>query len=184
MKRDIVGRNYKAELSRKKKIILLSVFLGVMLCSIFFLTILFLTDKYFDNHDLIFQTPIIFQKPILIRERKLVTPIFEEKEGKIQVKNLEDYLTYIAKENKIDEQLFMRIANCESRNNPKAIGKTLDGGLFQYIPSTWERVRKKMGRDPNQDLRFDFVENAETAGYTIRVEGTGHWNSSRSCWEI
>lgn len=170
--------------NHKKKNILLKIFITAMVCGMLFYTLLYFTDKYFDNHDLIFQAPVIFQKPILVKEKKLVTPVFEEKEGKVQVKNLEDYLNSVAKANGLDEQLFSRIANCESRNNPKAIGKTLDGGLFQYIPSTWERVRKKMGRDPNQELRFDFVENAETAGYTIRVEGTGHWNSSRSCWNI
>jgi len=158
-------------------IIALVVFIGIIF------TLFYLADSYFDRYNAIFQYPIEIRSPIVIEEKRIIAPIIKEiEEGKLEVKNLEEYLAFVARENNIDEGLFLAIANCESRLDPKAKGITNDGGLFQFIPSTWIRVRKKMGEDPNPDLRFDFVENTLTAGFCMRTEGTGHWNSSKKCW--
>lgn len=78
---------------------------------------------------------------------------------------------------------FLPIIACESGFNTYAKNpNSTASGLAEFINSTWVTERKRMGRDPSLDLKSNWIENIETAYYTVKHDGIGHWSSSRPCW--
>jgi len=56
------------------------------------------------------------------------------------------------------------IAFCESKwKHTAKNGTSTAEGVFQFIDSTWIRVRKIMGRSPDLKLKYNYKENIQTA---------------------
>lgn len=64
------------------------------------------------------------------------------------------------------------IATCESGFNPLA-HKNIYAGLFQFSISTWKTYRRRIGEDPDPDLRYDANEAVQTAAYVLS-QGKNH----------
>lgn len=75
---------------------------------------------------------------------------------------------------KIDKHLLQSIAFCESRYNPAAVNGR-HAGMYQFNPTTWQATRKRMGYDPDINLRFDAEEAVRTAAFKISNSGSGAW---------
>jgi len=74
------------------------------------------------------------------------------------------------------------ILECESGYNTKAKNPlSTASGLMQYLSGTWRADRKRMGRDQDLNLRFDWIENLETTKYTESHSGLNPWVSSINC---
>lgn len=72
--------------------------------------------------------------------------------------------------------LMDRIISCESGWRPEAKnGSSSASGLAQFISSTWVSSRTRMGLDASLSLRFDPIENIDTAVWLLRKEGPTHW---------
>ena len=92
---------------------------------------------------------------------------------------IEELIRRIAKEEKVDPDLAVRVALCESNLDPKAWNSTsytgADRGLYQ-INSYWHpEVSDEQALDPEFSTRF-----------FCKAVKNGHlnwWNASRHCWE-
>ena len=72
--------------------------------------------------------------------------------------------------------LLRTIAKCESGFKPKALNRTGKyAGMYQFDERTWVGVRKRMGLDPNPNLRFVAVEAIKTAAKKISEGGANAW---------
>lgn len=66
----------------------------------------------------------------------------------------------------VDPNVLRHIALCESGFRPGA-KNYIYAGLFQFDAATWKTFRKKMGQDPDPDLRYNAREAIATAAYAI-----------------
>jgi soluble lytic murein transglycosylase-like protein len=73
----------------------------------------------------------------------------------------------------VDGELMLRIAECESRLNPRVTGRNGAAGLFQVIPSTWTWVTEGIGLAGASP--YDPVANAEVAGWLLANAGASQW---------
>lgn len=80
--------------------------------------------------------------------------------------------------------LFTRIALCESQYNPLAKNPTSNAsGLFQFLKGSWNYYGKQLwGDDFYTKNIFDMNDNTELAWYVFEKNGTADWESSRACW--
>ena len=82
----------------------------------------------------------------------------------------------------IDQDLFLRIAKCESGFKADAQNKTSTAsGIFQFLTSTFTQQAEAHGllwTDKN-----DAETQAELAAHMIAEGGLRHWNESRACWQ-
>ena len=92
---------------------------------------------------------------------------------------IEEMIRRIAKEEKVDPDLAVRVALCESNLDPKAWSpvpnRGVDRGLYQ-INSYWHpEVSDEQALDPEFSTRFfcKAVKNGKLSW----------WNPSRHCWE-
>jgi hypothetical protein len=74
----------------------------------------------------------------------------------------------------VSQDILIKIAVCESKLNPNAQNGPY-GGLYQFTPSSWNRVRIQMNADPNPDLRYNPEEAIKTAAFEISRHGTTIW---------
>ncbi len=72
-----------------------------------------------------------------------------------------------------DGPLLLRIAECESRLNPTAIGRNGAAGLFQIIPETWRWAAGRLSLGSASP--FDPLANAEVAAWLLVTAGPGQW---------
>lgn len=79
-----------------------------------------------------------------------------------------------ASQYKVDKTLMTKIAHCESHYNPSAVNGPY-AGMYQFLASTWTSNRKKMGLDPNPNLRFNAEEAIKTTAFKISRDGPGAW---------
>lgn len=85
-----------------------------------------------------------------------------------------------AKQNDIPADLFLKIAQCESRLNSKAKNpKSTASGIFQFLNSTFNIVKKELGRDLDV---FNPIHNIEAAAYLYAQKGSKPWQASYECW--
>ena len=82
----------------------------------------------------------------------------------------------------IDQDLFLRIAKCESGFKADAQNKTSTAsGVFQFLTSTFTQQAEAHG------LRWTDKNDAETqaelAAHMIAEGGLRHWNASKDCWD-
>lgn len=75
---------------------------------------------------------------------------------------------------RVDEGLLRSLAYCESRYIPTATNGR-HAGLYQFNPGTWQATRKRMGLDPDVNLRFDAEESIKTAAFKLANSGSGAW---------
>lgn len=79
----------------------------------------------------------------------------------------------------VSSSLLLRIANCESGYNPRAVNKGYyaggghPSGLFQYIPDTWSRYSSKLGK-PGYDI-WNYQHQAEVTAYAFSIGGASEW---------
>jgi soluble lytic murein transglycosylase-like protein len=82
----------------------------------------------------------------------------------------------------IDQDLFLRIAKCESGFKADAQNKTSTAsGIFQFLTSTFTQQAEAHGllwTDKN-----DAETQAELAAHMIAEGGLRHWNASKDCWQ-
>lgn len=74
----------------------------------------------------------------------------------------------------VDANIMIKIAECESGLNSKAINGQY-AGIFQFHSNTWESNRRAMGVDTNTSLRFNANESAKTAAFKMSRDGFGAW---------
>lgn len=89
----------------------------------------------------------------------------------------------LSSQNKVNEETVMRIIECESSWNPKAIGRQAvvgeDVGLFQINSYYHESDFQKEGLDIRHSIHDNIV-----AGFEIlKEDGFTPWRSSKKCWE-
>lgn len=65
-----------------------------------------------------------------------------------------------------DAALLLKVANCESRLNPRAVGKAGEIGVFQFLPRTWAKNGARLGYSPADiwDARAQARVTAEMFG--------------------
>jgi len=92
---------------------------------------------------------------------------------------IEEMIRRIANEEKVDEDLAVRVALCESNLDPKArrINRngTIDRGLYQWNDFWHPEVSDEEAYDPEKATRL-FCK-------AVREGHLNWWNASRSCWE-
>ncbi|WP_255739345.1 transglycosylase family protein [Frankia sp. CiP3] len=76
-----------------------------------------------------------------------------------------------------EDQTLSAIAQCESGGNPTIVNSIGAGGLFQFLPSTWQSVGGT-GLPQNASV----AEQWNRARMLYAQQGTTPWVSSRSCW--
>jgi hypothetical protein len=74
----------------------------------------------------------------------------------------------------VDRRKLWLIAACESELHTNAQNHNY-AGLYQFTPSSWQSIRKQMGRDTNPDIRFNAEESIRTAAYKISISGFSSW---------
>lgn len=132
----------------------------------------------------------------LVKKAEAVTePIEHESEETRPTGEVEQIIKAAADKYGVSYKLMLKIADCESKLNPKAANKVSTArGLYQFTEGTWAGVpskkapgyRKLMGLSNDLDLRFDPVENANTAAYAIANGGLHNWKAdpaSYNCWK-
>jgi len=73
----------------------------------------------------------------------------------------------------VDERTLLRVAWCESRYNPDAVGAGGVAGLFQFAPITWRWVSERVGYAGASPLNIH--ANVEAAAWLFKIEGPKHW---------
>ena len=82
----------------------------------------------------------------------------------------------------IDQDLFLRIAKCESGFKADAQNKTSTAsGVFQFLTSTFTKQAEAHGLQWTD--KNDAETQAELAAHMIAEGGLRHWNASRECWQ-
>lgn len=74
----------------------------------------------------------------------------------------------------VDVALMLRIAECESRLNPRAVGPGGAAGLFQFMPATWEWAALRAGMGGAAPL--DPIASAEVAAWLLKTAGPSQWS--------
>jgi hypothetical protein len=92
---------------------------------------------------------------------------------------IEEMIRRIARLYKIDEELAVKVAKCESALNPNAINEnnngTIDRGLYQWNNYYHSEITKEIAFDPEKST-IKFCEAVKN----------GHldwWNCSKKCWD-
>lgn len=179
----LIETGWMAILKYKKSII-------IAIC-IFFLLIVFvnLIDKFFDKFDLTFQTPIKTQSPVLINPRvEFVSPIDEawalEGTGEGAASpSLREPITDIEKEIYEvfgeDWEKALKIFECESGLNPKAINTNNKNGTFDAgLP----QINSVHGID--KKWLFNYKIAIRVAKQMFDKQGWSPWYSSFACHKI
>lgn len=90
------------------------------------------------------------------------------------------YIEEAAKKHGVDVNKMMRIMQCESNGNALVVSKFEVGaarenptGLFQYLPSTWERSIERFGNG-NEDI-FDGQAQIRITAAKFAEDGSGEW---------
>ena len=103
----------------------------------------------------------------------------KEKKPANREETIEGIIRRIAKEERVDEGLMVRIALCESQLDPEAINVnkngTRDRGLFQINDYWWPNISDEQAFDPECSTRW--------ACKQVRAGGLRLWSSSKQCWE-
>ena len=73
----------------------------------------------------------------------------------------------------VDADLLLRIAECESRLNPRVTGRDGAAGLFQVMPATWSWVTGQLGIP--EASPYDPVANVEVAAWLMANLGPRQW---------
>ena len=66
----------------------------------------------------------------------------------------------------VDPNIIRHIALCESGFNPQAKNH-IYAGLVQFDTQTWITFRKRMGKDPDPDLRYNAQAEVQTLAYML-----------------
>ncbi len=82
-------------------------------------------------------------------------------------------ITDAARRWELDEQTMLRVAWCESRYDPNAMGPAGAAGLFQFVPMTWGWVSVRAGYEGASP--YDPRANVEAAAWLFKAEGPKHW---------
>lgn len=84
-----------------------------------------------------------------------------------------------ANESNLDEEIMIKIAECESGFDTNAVNGQY-AGIYQFHPSTWESNRNAMGENPDTSLRFDPEESIKTAAFKMKRDGYSAWPACQS----
>ena len=105
--------------------------------------------------------------------------ILKKKKSANPEETIEEMIRRIAKEERVGEDLMVRIALCESQLDPKAVNVnkngTRDRGLFQINDYWWPNISDEQAFDPEWSTRW--------ACKQVRAGGLRLWSSSKQCWE-
>lgn len=82
----------------------------------------------------------------------------------------------------VDPALMEDMAFAESTLNPRAQSTiSTAGGLFQYIDSSWDMMRRELGLPPDAS-KYDPEANARATALAISKGRIGWWDASRHNW--
>ena len=105
--------------------------------------------------------------------------------SKVGYKEIEVYIRQTAREYKIDENLFLKIATCENTNLMPHLKNPISGctamGIFQFVDSTWKSGIKRRGLDWNLSDKKDYKKNVDMAAWFIAQGEISHWAASNNC---
>ncbi len=76
-----------------------------------------------------------------------------------------------------EDQILSAIVQCESGGNPTTVNSIGAGGLFQFLPGTWQAVGGT-GLPQNASV----AEQWKRARILYAQQGTAPWTASQSCW--
>ena len=79
----------------------------------------------------------------------------------------------VAQRYSVEGDLLVRIAECESRLNPRVTGRDGAAGLFQVMPATWGWVTGQLGIP--EASPYDPVANVEVAAWLLANLGPRQW---------
>ena len=86
---------------------------------------------------------------------------------------LHSLIASVATRHGVDAELLVRIAECESRLNPRVTGRDGAAGLFQVMPATWGWVTGQLGIP--EASPYDPVANVEVAAWLMANLGPRQW---------
>ena len=96
--------------------------------------------------------------------------------------NIKSIIITKAQRYHIDQELLLRIADCESGFKPDAQNRTSTAsGLFQFLTSTF--IHYARAYELSIDNKNDPEIQAELAARMIADGLISAWNESKSCWE-
>lgn len=96
--------------------------------------------------------------------------------------NIKSIITSKAKQYHIDQELLLKIAECESGFKPDSKNtRSTASGLFQWLDSSFLRYAQAYGF-PIEDKNDPEVQS-ELAARVIADGGIHNWNESKNCWD-
>jgi Transglycosylase-like domain len=75
------------------------------------------------------------------------------------------------------DAMLSKIVQCESGGNPRVVNSIGAGGLFQFLPGTWQAMGGK-GLPQNASPGEQWMR----ARLLMAQQGTNPWYASKSCW--
>ena len=96
--------------------------------------------------------------------------------------NIKSIIITKAQRYHIDQELLLRIADCESGFKPDIKNSISSAsGIFQFLTGTF--IHYALAYDLSIDNKNDPEIQAELAARIIANGGLKHWEASRSCWD-
>jgi len=94
-------------------------------------------------------------------------------------KTVEQIIRYVAKEEGVDPDLAVRVADCESKLSPSAVNVNTDGsrdrGLFQ--------INNKWHPEIDDATAFDIVLSTRFFCKAFKAGHLAWWTATKKCWE-
>jgi soluble lytic murein transglycosylase-like protein len=108
-------------------------------------------------------------------ENEIINTVYVEKTKTIEKNEVYRLISFYPEKYGFDTNIALNIGYCESGFNQMAVSSTGCSGVYQFSRGTWASTNFKMGRETDQDDRFDVEKNIEAAIWKLSHEGDGAW---------
>lgn len=113
-------------------------------------------------------------------DRTILSPMLKKKKEAIVLAPVEATIRKIAKQEGVDPDLAVRVAQCESGLDPGAVHINAKGskdrGLFQW--------NDKWHPEITNDIAFDIEKSTQAFCKAFKEGHLDWWNASKKCWDV